>query len=266
MSFIVIDKSWLRGEKSENIISLASNNRFIVPAALGYELFTEKDEVVSTSCFKKLITIQDKIDLIERVGILVKYEIENQKSCTPIEKQFLSSEFKLNPILAKSRFPFNEEHKESIEYFRDFWELSGVQRYKTFSSNVANWIPELQKFRNGCSKEKVKPFLIKVSNDIEFVKQIYDKYRENESLSLPPVVLINEDWAVFRYLQIHLLIGIEYIRKYGSNNMEVISKKFANDNLDIEYCITSTLSKALATRDKGLKNLFELCCKDGKLF
>lgn len=265
MTFVVIDKSWLQGIGTKELKDFAINHRILMPAALAYELFTteKKFESEAVACFKKLIEVQQSVDLIDHVGSFLKFESENQVPCTPIENQRYRMEFEFHPNLTKPNFPFTEDQQKHIEDFRDHWEITGTDIFKKVSASVSYWFPELRAIKAGSSVVKIQPQLDRLANDIELVKQIYSRYRFD---NFPPAEIINEDWAHFRWLQLRLMAGVEYIRKYGAGKTDTIAKSLPHDNLDLQYCVTGILARALATGDKRIRSYFQLCCPDGEIY
>jgi hypothetical protein len=58
------------------------------------------------------------------------------------------------------------------------------------------------------------------------------------------------------------LAAIEYIRKYGKESQDMITKRLENEFLDMDYCIIGTLADGLATRDKTMAKFYNLLCPD----
>lgn len=260
MSFIVIDKSWLQKTSTKELKSLTANNRILFPIVLFYEIITTEKESDLRTCFKKIIPVQHSVDLIEHVGSFLRYEWENNAPCTPIENQKLPIEFEFNSNLTLPNFPFTDDQKKHTEDLRDHWEISGSDEFKRISATVSDWFPELNEVKPGSSREKVRTIFERIANDVEFIRHIYGKCRLDY---FPPTEILNQDWAHFRWIQLHLLAGVEYIRKYGSRNL--ITKNLGHDNLDLQYCQTGVLAGALATDDKVMKFFFQLCCPNGLL-
>ncbi|MFQ5822350.1 MAG: hypothetical protein ACE5I5_20440 [Candidatus Heimdallarchaeota archaeon] len=264
MRFIVIDKSWLQGVPEETIAEIAATNRLLMPAVLMYELFTTSDEAVKTICFRKLIRVQKSIDLLEHVGSFLRFESEKQMPCTPIQNRRLPIVFEFNPRLKEPNYPFTNEQRESIEYFHNQWEIDDVKSFKPLAAGVTVWFPELEGMKAGSSFESIQPAIDKLIKNTDKVKEIYKKLSTTRNGFFPSPEMVDENWAFFRWLQVYLVYALEYIRKYGAGNIDVASKSMPNDRLDIQYLITGTLAKALATGDKIMRKYFELCCPDGQ--
>lgn len=267
MNFVVVDKSWLQGGvRIENIQAFAVGKRLLMPAALMYELFTTDKEFVKSTCFRKLIKVQDSIDLVEHVGSFMRYESEYQTSCTPIQNQKLPIVFEFNPRLKEPNYPFTQEQMESIEYFRKGWEMDDVESFKKLAAGVTVWFPEIEGLKAGSGHESIKPTIESLTKSTDRVKEIYEKLSATRNDFFPPAEIVDESWAFFRWLQVNLIYAVEYTRKYGAGNADVMAKSLPNDLLDQQYIITGTLAKALATRDKDVRRYFELCCPDGHLY
>ena len=264
MGFIVIDKSWLQGVPVLKIQKIAANNRLLMPAVLMYELFTTLDEAAKTACFKKLIRVQKSIDLLEHVGSFLRFESENNIPCTPIQNRRLPIVFEFNSRLTEPDYPFTKVQQESIEYFRKEWEIDNVESFKSLAAGVTAWFPELEGLKAGSSYESIQPAIDKLTKNADKIKEIYEKLSPTRIEFFPSPNLVDDNWAFFRWLQVSLVYALEYIRKYGAGNIEVASKSLPNERLDIQYVITGTLAKTLATCDKGMRKFFILCCPDGK--
>jgi hypothetical protein len=85
----------------------------------------------------------------------------------------------------------------------------------------------------------------------------------------PPSNLLTEDWALYRYLQVQLLFGIDlYVRYQGNVPNEFsagIFEKLEHDVLDAEVLMLGCLEGAFATKEKKLKRWWRLLCPDGAL-
>lgn len=266
MRFIVIDKSWLQGVSVAKIEEIASKNRLLVPAVLMYELFTTLDEAAKTACFRKLIRVQKSIDFIEHVASFLRFESENYIPCTPIQNRKLQIVFEFNTRLTEPDYPFTEEQKASIEYFRNEWEVRDVEDFKPLAAGVTVWFPDLEGLKAGSSSESIQPAIDTLTNNTDKVKEIYEKLSTTRKGFFPSPDMIDENWAFFRWLQVNLIYALEYTRKYGAGNIDAVSKSLPNDRLDRQYLITGILAKTLATGDKVMRKYFELCCPDGDLF
>ena len=259
MGLVVVDKDWLIKIKMEDLNSFTNNHRFLIIAALGYEIVTAKESHL-IGCRRRLKSIQKHLDIIDHVGSLLNYEIAQHNPCTPIENRVYDQDDRIIENFL-SRISTGKE-KIQIEDLHNAWEKEGVESFKMICSGVSYWLPELRKITAGSDERKIKSILEKVAINHSLIKQVYDKIRHDD---YPPTEKINENWALYRWVQIHLMAGVEYVRKYGAGNIEAKSNGFSNDNIDIQYCIIGVLAGGIATDDGVIKRYFRLCCPNGLL-
>lgn len=262
-NLIVIDKSWLQGVSVDQVKKLAANKKLLFTAALGYEIFTD-DESERVDCWKKLKIVEKSLLIVDHVGSFLMYESDNQVPCTPITT-LTHNVVKLSPDLANSNYQFSSQHRNDLDYFENEWEVVGVELFKKTSATANALFPELNEIGVGSRIEDVQPLMRKIVADTRRIKEVYRKISEIKPEFFPPADKIDENWAFFRWVQVHVLASVEYIRKYGVGNTEMMAKGLVNDNIDLDYCITGILSGALATHDNRMKLYFRLCRPDGLL-
>lgn len=261
---VIIDKSWLIDIKTKELIDFAKENELILIAPLGYELFTSVNRMYVKSVWNKLANVRKAVKLLEGVSYFLKYEVEKKERICNYSPHYL---YEFNPSieLIEDNIILNKSQQEVIDKSKNYWEIDGLISFKEICSGVYNYIPEMLNVGKNSTRESIQHILLKISDDEEFVKNVYDDIKPNE---YPSAELINKNWAIFRWVQIILLYGVEYIRKYGVNNTSIISSKFAtaNSNIDREYLLIGSLFNSLATNDKDILYFFKLLCPDGILF
>ena len=89
-------------------------------------------------------------------------------------------------------------------------------------------------------------------------------------MKLPSRKIITEEWAVYRWMQIHLLFALDLYCRYGSSVSGPLSPKveerIEHDVLDAQYLFIGVLQKSFATHERKLRRWFKLIHPDGKLF
>jgi hypothetical protein len=63
----------------------------------------------------------------------------------------------------------------------------------------------------------------------------------------------------------HLLFGLDYIRRYGFADLAAVPKRLEHDVHDLQYALFGTLCGALATKDTEVEQNFRLACPGGAL-
>ncbi len=91
---VVLDKSYLQGCTEKDLQKIIENNRLLVTAHLGYEIFTDDRNL--ENCWGKLVRLRHHIDLIDPIGTLYKFEEKKQESCMPLSTHFLQNISKIS--------------------------------------------------------------------------------------------------------------------------------------------------------------------------
>src|SRR5262249_51871998 len=100
-------------------------------------------------------------------------------------------------------------------------------------------------------------------DDADIVRKVY------ESLELdgfPCAALLDPSWVLFRWVQMHLMFGLDYIRRYGFAELTAVPSRLEHDIHDLQYALFGTLCGGLATRDVDIDRNFRMACPDGLVF
>lgn len=257
---IIIDKSYLEGAPSEEVRRLCEENTVLFTQTLLYEMLTT-DEPSRRKCFAKLPQRDNPVLLMPCMGPLFRYEIEKQRAASPIIDHRVAFSFRFNPRLNSRSFQHSAHEETTLDQWRRDVE-SEVLRFHETGVGVAAWCPSLktvfgQELKFACEDLKKQACV-----DIEVVRMIY------RSISLdgfPCASLLDPSWALFRWVQSHLLFALDYIGRYGFAELPNMPKRVEHDIHDMDYVIFGALCGALATKDVDVANNFLLSCPDGKL-
>lgn len=255
---IVIDKSYLQGVSADSIQALCKEHDAIMPEILYYELITADPEV-RAACFRKICRFDSPMSLTTNSGALMRVECEMNRPCDPVKDTNLTDPYRFNDALGAPEFLPTQKDQEVITEWREVM-CEEVESFKFRAGLVALFFPELKKLIQGSPLEAVESAMADLSGWSTKVLEIYEHI--SEELPFPRVEEIDENWAVYRTLQVQLMTAIEHIRKYGSGNLDAQGKRIENDVMDIEYCVQATLADGLASRDTRLKAIFERCKPD----
>jgi len=262
--YLVLDKSFLQGSSKEEIHQLCLNHSLIMPEVLFLEILTTKEEDISKN-FKKFPPIENPVHLVPNVGSLIRYEISNNQPCTPLENQFLKIHYVFNPDLTKEQFNFTKKQRKALEEWEDHT-LKATQDFAEKSVIIDYWFPELRRYVPGGPSQIIENAMLKVASNKDLVITIYGQLRDEiyktQNVLWPEPSKIDQNWILFRYLQVHLLASIEYVRKYGNRTPDTVSKRFINERLDVDYCIIGSLADGLATGDKIMAKFYNLLCPE----
>jgi hypothetical protein len=103
--------------------------------------------------------------------------------------------------------------------------------------------------------------LHRVATNMEFVRRFY---QWGAPEGFPPDPIVGRSWAVFRYMQVHLMADVELFAKYGVLNQPSMAR-LENERADLNYLLFALLAKGLATNDNTMKARFKLLCPEGLL-
>lgn len=243
-SYIVLDKSYLQGCMSQDLQEILKDNRLIVCAETFHEVISSPDDEMR-GCMKKLLAFTDFVDLLDHNDTLLKYEIENMKPCLPLSAHFLPGG--LNP---NWNYKISEAQNEIIANFHDHWEVRGTKEFdEVVCSIIAN-----------CGQVKPED----VGRDKNVVLTAYSQLRVSEHLPSPNI--LDENWAIYRRLQVELIAAFEYMCSFQNGQFYIKENRKAHNQLDFRIFVAAALAGGVATRDKLIKRYFEIICPDGVLY
>jgi hypothetical protein len=82
--------------------------------------------------------------------------------------------------------------------------------------------------------------------------------------------MIDESWALYRWLQVQLLFAVDVFARYQGVNLDIanpiIYEKMEHDVLDAQVLMLACLEGAFATREKKLKRWWSLLCPESPLY
>ncbi len=256
---VTLDKSYLYGASVEAVRELCRSHTVLVTPALFYEVMKDEDPA-RARCFRKFPLGENPVELIDRVGSLVKYEIETDAPCLPILDHRVPCRFIFSPLLAEGEFEGSPEFLQSMQEE----ERKIPQDAKDFLECISFlpcWFPELSTCKPGQSREAIDRMQERVARDAAFVRHLYKSTHDSR---FPSAELVDDRWAIIRRLQVWVMGGLEYICRYGMD-FDRVSSRTVHDYLDIQYVIHGCLAGGLATRDKFPQRLFHLLLPNGNL-
>ena len=251
---VVIDKSYLQGTSSETIRRLCGEHTVLFIETLLYELLTSEKEAERTACLAKFPeTAGDVVVLIPRVGPLFRYEMQQQRPASPLIDH--REEGTLEALVAHwtHRAPSPEWTQEVQRE---------VDTFRLVATGVSEWCPPLRAAKSAVLSAACDDLKRQACSDAEVVRNVY---RSLDLDGCPCAALLDPSWALFRWVQMHLLFGLDYIRRYGFADLAAIPKRIENDIHDLQYALFGTLCGALATRDKDIAANFTMACPTGVL-
>lgn len=80
---IVVDKSFLDGAPTAQVLDVFTSHKALIIESLFFELMTT-DAKSQVRCFSKVPDRPASFALIPNVGTLLRYELENRRPCLPL--------------------------------------------------------------------------------------------------------------------------------------------------------------------------------------
>jgi hypothetical protein len=255
---IVIDKSYLQASSRTALRGLCADHTVFFIEALLYELLTTEEEAVQKMCFAKLPETSDNVVLIPGTGPLFRYEIEHQRPASPLTDHQVQATFQ-DLVSSVSDRPLDEQPALAV------WRSEMQREVETFhevATGLSAWCPALPDARGSVRDTACEDLKRQACTDINVVRNVYC------SLGLegfPGAQLLDPSWALFRWVQMHLLFGLDYIRRYGFADRAVVPIRIEHDVHDLQYALFGALCGALATKDADIERNFRMACPAGTL-
>ncbi len=252
---IVIDKSYLQGASPDKIRGLCAEHTVLFIETLLYELLTT-EAAVQRTCFGKLSKENDNVIVVPCTGPLFRHEMERQRPASPLIDHRVQITFQSLVDGVFSR-PLNQ-HPALAK-----WRLEVQREIDTFHQvaiGIAEWCPALLNAPGQVLSEACDDLKRQACSDVDVVRKIY---RSLNLEGFPCAALLDSSWALFRWVQMHLLFGLDYIRRYGFADLAAVPKRLEHDVHDLQYALFGTLCGALATKDTEVAQNFKLACPDG---
>lgn len=255
---VVIDKSFLQGASADRLRGLCAEHTVLFIETLLYELLTTEEEAVRRACFAKLPERSDTVVLIPRTGPLFRHEMEHQRPASPLTDHRVQAAFQSLVTGVFSR-PLDEQPALAE------WRLEVQREVETFhqvATGVSAWCPALLDARGPLLSTACDDLKRQACTDADVVRRVY------QSLGLegfPCASLLDPSWALFRWVQMHLLFGLDYIRRYGFADLAAVPGRLEHDVHDLQYALFGALCGALATNDGDIARNFKMACPEGAL-
>jgi hypothetical protein len=210
---IILDKSYLIGASRKLISNLFCQYQLMMPETLFLEILTSDDKSQIKKCFSKFPKKENPIALLPSSGNLIYYEKVNHSPSTPLQNRVLDIKYKFNSDLCCDKY---ERIIENVEESLDEWIKFTAERADGFAKKaetVPDWFPEL-KNKTCISKEMINEAMQKIGNDTNFVRDVYTIIQKeifkNGREEWPTADKIDKNWALFRYIQFHLIGTLDF--------------------------------------------------------
>ncbi|MGE8516100.1 MAG: hypothetical protein ACN6OM_05770 [Alcaligenes nematophilus] len=257
MNLIVIDKSYLKGSKAEEIKNLKDKYNLVIPSALIYESIKGTTQERS-NLFKKFPEIENPYIVSDDIEKMIQYETKTKKPYTG--KKLQEKDLSIHRQLIDPSFEFNESQNKTI-----------VEK-KIRIEEEAQLIIELAegisiKFQDEIKKQNGKITTIpeEITSE-DHIKNIYKEATKSPNCIIKnpiPVNKLNKYWVNFRFFQLYSILAWDIASRYPNvkeiKKSEKTLEKINHDILDCEILLTAmALKGSIAMKEKKWERYWEI--------
>lgn len=253
----VLDKSFLDAVGAAQLQYHAQHGvTFVVPEALLYELRRKQDKR-RTADLMKLHLVERSVIILPGIGEMFRAKTREHRPAQSVLRakrvEFLvtrASSGKIFPLTDRERRSMNERTKElqsGLSKLIDVWR-SFHAKIESLKDASPKEIPE----RLGALCREIR-------DDKESMRSFYGNHRTR---IYPAPELIDERWTLFRWIQVYLLAGLDFLERHGLTS-EPNPEDLLHERIDLDYTIPALLVGGLACCEKRMIERFKFLRPDG---
>lgn len=201
---------------------------------------------------------------------MMRMEVRNNRPCGLPSRNPETARYEFNRKLADGTFELTAEQKMIVaerqaELRKDVDGL--VERVEA----VASMFPQLLSGKDAERKALKESIEQTVGTDRESLRRFYASLEVPllDGKAFPASERLTPKWAIYRWLQVNLLMGVDLLYRYKLTLRDVMTERLAtgleHDILDSHYVILGALEGALASGDKNVRRLWRLIRPKGEL-
>jgi hypothetical protein len=256
--FVVLDKSFLQGVTSSELQYYVQRGwLFGIADVLWYEHLRKWDRWRFANLVK-LKSVEKHLVLLPGMGEMFRAESEKLKPASQ--------------VLGTKQVVLNEKLSMGHPFFKldsDTKRISAertAELEKRLENMVRAWtdfklIPEFEGAKSEDMPVIVMAKAIQIRDDRDDMRGFYRNHRNSSN---PAPELINEEWTLFRWIQVQLLAGLDFFASYGLG-APFSREELFHELLDLDYLVPAIIAGGLASRDKRMIDRFKFLRPDGVL-
>lgn len=253
---VVLDKSFLDGVNEATLRYLVQYGwLFAIPEVMMYEHFRKEDNRRIANMFK-LHAVENSIFILPGVGEMFRAEAQQLEPATKILRAKLM-EFIVKIGPSGKFFELDERSLKSVEE-----RTADLKRETSGLVGAWNEIRDMPDVKNASPNDLprvVRELSEKVRDDREDMRGFYRNHRHE---NFPAPEIINEKWSYFRWIQVMLLAGLDFIERYGVD-VQPGEETLMHEVLDLTYLINALLVGGVASRDSTILRRFKFLLPNG---
>ena len=257
-SFLVLDKSFLDAVSSVQLQYYVQQGwTFGITDVLMHELLRKRDKWRIKNLFK-LHKIESNLRMLPGIGPMFHAETNELRPAS----QILRAKRVKFVVKKGPSGEFFEMDRESMRSIRE--KAAELDERVDDLTEVWHEFEKIPELKNAGQKEMlaaIRDLSKQIRDDREDMRGVYGRHRHP---SFPAPELLDEDWAFFRWIQVHLLAGLSFYASYGVDKTPN-REKLVHEVLDLSYLIPALLVGGLACRENRFHERFRLLRPDGVL-
>ncbi len=263
---VVVDKSFLQGESVQAMHRFASQNRVLMTEALLYELLS--NPVDRRACFLKFPSQENPVEIVMHCGYYLSKEINTRKIAPSPSLSAHRFSFKFNDALLEDSYSLPPDAVQTLDDQRHEL-LRDIASLRERASSMDTFFPDLAS-SNSAKRQAARYAAERAVGEPGSLRDFYASLRAPKGYKrAPPVKAIADDWALYRWLQIAMLFGIDLHFRFGPAVLERLSpdteEQLEHDVLDAQYLLIGILEGRFATNEKKLRRWFRTILPNGTL-
>lgn len=259
---VVLDKSYLDGAPTAEVVDVCARYTVLMPQELFFEMMTTSSKS-QRRCFAKLPDRDSPVALIPPVGVLVDFERQHHEACVPLSRHRVDRlPYTFNQRLRDGAFAPNTKDSAHLTAWQGQVDTD-TRAFMDTCLRVSDVFPGLQGLRNADLPAAVKAAQRTIATNPEFVRTVYGAGAPSDA---PHPDRIDARWAVFRVFQCRMLSALRMFARYQGAMPQQVGSEFwtrsEHSMLDSYYVTLGCLAGDLATLDHEIKQDFLLLSPD----
>ncbi|SRR6266571_5411395 len=259
---IVIDKSYLDGAATAEVVGVCGCYTALMPQELFFEMVTTSP-ASRRRCFAKLPDRDTPVALIPPVGVLVEFERQHHEACVPLSRHRVDGHpYAFNRRLRDGAFVPSTEDSAHLAAWQNQVDAD-TRAFMDTCLRVSDVFPGLTGLRHADLLAAVETARKTIVTDSDLIRRIYGAGVPSDA---PPPDRIDPRWAVFRFFQCRMLSALRMFARYQGAMPRPVGSEFwrraEHSMLDTYYLIAGCLAGGLATLDGEIQEAFLSLCPD----
>lgn len=254
--FVLLDKSFLQGVNLSDLQRYADEGWIFGVSEIFFFEHLRKHDRWRTANLFKLRSIESSAALLPGISEMFREEAKtNGPACAIMRARPIELEAQRGP--SGEFFELDGPSLDSIE--RQTRDLRKKVSDLTDVWQTLRAIPELKQASHKEAPEVVERLAFKIRDDLEELRTSYANIRHP---NLPSSTIIDKHWAYFRWIQVQLLAGLDFIKKFGAD-AKPNEENMLHELIDLDYLISALLVGGLACRETRIIERFQFLRSDG---